>query len=76
MARYCCTRMERDLTQKCAIHASRAECPDCHIEEIGGGFALLVHDESGALVRINFCPWCGTRLSEIDGVGQEPFQLL
>ena len=61
----CCDRMAYDLAQKCEVHATRSDCPDALIARVRGGFGLLVHDGSGSVIEISFCPWCGSDLPPI-----------
>ena len=61
----CCDRMAHDLTQMCDQHTKRADCPDAMIDEVRGGFGLIVHDGGGSVIEIAFCPWCGASLPPI-----------
>lgn len=65
MSTHCCDRMEDDLLQDCEQHLKREECPDALIAKVRGGYGLIVHDGSGSVIEISFCPWCGTKLPEI-----------
>jgi hypothetical protein len=63
MAEYCCDRMAFDLGQKCAQHPDRFDCPDALVAKVDAGFGLIVHDGARSVIRIGFCPWCGTPLA-------------
>ena len=64
--RHCCKRLAQAVSQKCARHPDRSDCPDALLgywpkyDEYG----LIVHDGGSSLILIGFCPWCGTKLPE------------
>jgi hypothetical protein len=62
----CCERMEAELARSCQQCPSREECPDVLIKYIPkfNEYGLIVHDGGTAMVRIDFCPWCGTKLPD------------
>lgn len=66
MYQHCCDRMKAEVDRKCDVHPRRADCPDAlvdfaeNLEEYG----LLVHDGTSSIIRILYCPWCGSRLPE------------
>ena len=64
-AKECCDRMNSDLAQKCGLHPNRDACPDALIDRVRGGFGLIVHDGSGSVIEISYCPWCGASLPPI-----------
>lgn len=64
----CCDRMAYDLAQVCEVHANRSDCPDALVAQVGGGFGLMVHDGSGSVIEIAFCPWCGSALPPIKNI--------
>ena len=66
MSIHCCDRMDYDLSQRCDAHVSRYACPDALIDVIGTRYGLIVHDGGSSVIEIDFCPWCGTRLSYDD----------
>jgi hypothetical protein len=55
--------MDQDLNHKCKQHENRDDCPDALIKFVRGGYGLIVHDGGSSFIAIDFCPWCGTRLS-------------
>ncbi len=61
----CCSRMAADLNRVCRQHADRADCPDALIDEVRGGYGIIVHDGGTSVVEISFCPWCGAKLPRI-----------
>jgi hypothetical protein len=70
MSVHCCNRMDHDLNHKCNEHKSRSDCPDALISVVRGGYGLIVHDGGSSVIGIRFCPWCGSKLSEV-GVAEE-----
>lgn len=63
---YCCDMMRQQVETRCEVHADRFDCPDCLItcSKRLGEYGLIIHDGGRANVRINYCPWCGCKLSE------------
>jgi nitrite reductase/ring-hydroxylating ferredoxin subunit len=61
----CCESMRAQLEAVCATHSSAADCPDRLVGRFGvkGTYGLYVHDGGSSYVGINYCPWCGERLS-------------
>jgi hypothetical protein len=62
---HCCDRMDYELNQNCDVHGTREECPDALIKTVRGGYGLIVHDGGSSVIKIRFCPWCGSKLPEI-----------
>ena len=54
--------MAADLDQTCNQHADRSDCPDALIDQVCGGYGIIVHDGGSSVVGIAFCPWCGAKL--------------
>jgi len=57
--------MVEALNFKCPDHNDRFGCPDClihYVEEIRE-YGIIVHDGGTSFIVIQFCPWCGNRLS-------------
>jgi len=73
----CCDRMAEDLSLVCEEHPERDDCPDALIARLRGGYGLYVHDgENGhgaSVIQIAYCPWCGTRLPDIDEIDLSSF---
>jgi hypothetical protein len=67
--KYCCKRMAYDLNQSCSLHSVRSDCPDALVDQVRGGFGLIVHDGSSSVIEMQFCPWCGTKLPPIGNIG-------
>lgn len=63
---HCCDTMRQRLETRCEVHADRFDCPDCLItySERLGMYGLIIHDGGSSYARINYCPWCGCKLSE------------
>lgn len=66
MSEFCCERFEEDLSRTCADHPHRHDCPDALIGRAGKGYGIYVHDGGASVIRISFCPWCGTKLPGAD----------
>lgn len=66
MKGHCCEDMQREVERVCEQHPNRHDCPDCLVgySPRFREYGLLVHDGGSSSVRIQFCPWCGTRLPE------------
>jgi len=58
--------MAADLNQSCEQHADRATCPDALIDQVRGGYGIIVHDGGSSVIEIAFCPWCGAKLPAIN----------
>jgi len=56
--------MAENVERTCAQHVDRADCPDCLIEywPKQQSYGILVHDGGSSMIKIQFCPWCGTEL--------------
>jgi hypothetical protein len=39
--------------------------PDALIDQVRGGYGIIVHDGSVSVIEIAFCPWCGAQLPPI-----------
>src|ERR1035438_7867913 len=59
---HCCARMDWDLSQQCKQHPDPYDCPDHLMIFKSGEYGLIVHDGSHSYVKINYCPWCGSKL--------------
>jgi hypothetical protein len=65
----CCPSMRAQIFYECEIHG--ADCPDRAIRRTtvhpsGERFLLVAENAS---YDFEFCPWCGTRFQEADGLG-------
>lgn len=62
----CCERMRAEFEWSCRVGHSREECPDALIKYIPkyNEYGLIIHDGGTSMVRISFCPWCGTKLPD------------
>lgn len=63
---YCCELMKKQIESVCAEHGDPFECPDnlIHYSEKLNEYGLIVHDGGSSFVKIDFCPFCGTELSQ------------
>jgi hypothetical protein len=68
---YCCERMAFDLTRTCRQHSNRFDCPDMLIAQARGGYGIIVHDGGSSFINIGFCPWCGTKLPDMQFPDEE-----
>ena len=61
----CCNDMLEKLTHKCEMHSEPFDCPD-HIVFRNKKFdyGIIIHDGGSSYIKINYCPWCGKRLSK------------
>jgi hypothetical protein len=49
---------------RCDLHSDPFDCPDALIAFVGvQPYGIIVHDGGSSSIRIDYCPWCGTRLS-------------
>ena len=60
----CCVRMQAQLELTCAQHDDLIDCPDSLVTRWSDStYGLRVHDGGSSVVTIDYCPWCGVRLS-------------
>jgi hypothetical protein len=60
----CCADMQRDLDRRCPEHQDRLDCADMAIHKTDDGkYGLIIHDGGSSFYTIEFCPWCGAKLS-------------
>ena len=60
---YPCIHVAYHSTHPCDIHSDAWECPDMTLVRTPSGFGIPVRDGGTSVVRIEYCPWCDTRLS-------------
>jgi hypothetical protein len=70
----CCKVMELHSRHRCQEHADHFACPDVlvHRTQAGGAHGLIIHDGGESMIRIRFCPWCGTDLDGIKSKKAKP----
>ena len=58
--------MSEMVAYACEQHPDRSDCPDCLVEYCPkfDEYGLMIHDGGSSSISIQFCPWCGSRLSE------------
>jgi len=56
--------MTEQVQFACPDHAIPEDCPDSLIAywPESDEYGIRVHDGGSSIIRIAFCPWCGTRL--------------
>lgn len=67
MSAYCCSMMEENARKTCKQHKNPFECPDIIIVETIKGFGIIIHDGMCSYIQIQYCPWCGSILKELEG---------
>ncbi|WP_425615575.1 DUF6980 family protein [Anatilimnocola sp. NA78] len=63
---HCCEKLRQAVERRCDEHPDRSDCPDCLIEYWPRfrEYGIIIHDGGSSVMRIEFCPWCGSRLPE------------
>jgi hypothetical protein len=66
MNKHCCQEMENNLIFNCKVHRDKFDCPDSLITYTPNfdEYGLIIHDGGSSFIKIEFCPWCGTKLPE------------
>jgi hypothetical protein len=61
----CCQTMQAQLDVTCPDHYDdMSQCPDGLVTLLPSGeYALPVHDGGSTIALIDYCPWCGSRLT-------------
>ena len=64
--KHCCERMRVEVERACDEQHTAGECSELLVryQEKYDDYGLVVHDGGSSVVRIAFCPWCGTKLPE------------
>ena len=62
-AKYPCVHVAYHSVLECDIHKDAWECADTMLVREKNVFGLPVRDGGGSFIEINFCPWCGIKLS-------------
>lgn len=63
MTDFCCDDMRVHCTFDCELHKGDPfGCPDAVIGKFFGRYGLLIHDGGSSYLKIEFCPWCGSKL--------------
>jgi len=63
--RYCCKTFKEKLNWKCDQHSDPYDCADAIlVEQKVHGFGIPIHDGGSSMIKISFCPWCGSRLTK------------
>lgn len=75
--------MRREIERMCDQHPDRFDCPDCLVNYRPKfrEYGLIIHDGGSSIIRIRFCPWCGSALpaslrdrwfKELEALGIDP----
>ena len=59
----CCEAMKGQIERECPVHPNKIECPDFVVIKTKSGFGIPIRDGGRSFLAINFCPWCGTRIT-------------
>lgn len=64
MKKHCCEDMEYHVNFKCNLHDNSFDCPDKLIiyDLSSDDYGLIIHDGGSSSIRIDFCPWCASKL--------------
>jgi len=62
---HCCEMMTEHVNHRCEDHSNSFDCPDNLILYSGRtkSYGIIVHDGGSSVIEIQFCPWCGIKLS-------------
>lgn len=60
----CCEQLDAQLRWSCDVHDDPSDCPDVVIVRTARGFGLPIHDGGSSSIEIDFCPWCGAKLTD------------
>ena len=66
--KYCCDDMKMQIEYSCVLHKNNMNsCPDKIIAytEKSDTYGLIIHDGGESVINIDYCPWCGKKLNEI-----------
>ena len=57
--------MEYYININCDKHKNLFECPDCILyhQHNSDEYGIIVHDGGESYIAIQYCPWCGKKLS-------------
>jgi hypothetical protein len=66
MFKHCCEAMQAQVEFTCPDHPEQDDCPDALISYFAKRreYGLRIHDGGSSSIAINFCPWCGAKLSD------------
>jgi len=61
---YCCELMKENSEFSCKSCKDEFECPDTLIyySKKKHEFGIIIHDGGTSYIKIDYCPWCGTKL--------------
>ena len=62
---FCCDSMKENTLRSSGDDVDfRCSDKPVYYDEIFNEYGLIVHDGGQSYIMINFCPWCGKKLSE------------
>jgi hypothetical protein len=66
--KYCCEATRIQVEYVCEQHPFPYDCPDTLIyhSNTSDQYGLHIHDGGSSFVFINFCPFCGKGLSDLE----------
>jgi hypothetical protein len=56
--------MKDNVEHLCSTHSNPFDCPDnlIYYAELSRQFGIIIHDGSGSMIKIKYCPFCGEKL--------------
>ncbi|UII20502.1 DUF6980 family protein [Fulvivirga ligni] len=62
---HCCEMMDYHTSFHCSRHKDKYECPDTLIDYSSQtkSYRVIIHDGGTSGIEMNYCPWCGTKIS-------------
>ena len=61
--------MRSNVEYVCDVHPDRYDCGDCLIDfwPSSKRYGIMIrNDAGGGMIVIAYCPWCGTKLPDLD----------
>ena len=57
--------MKSAIDWSCQDHSDPFDCPDALVKysEDSGEYGLIIHDGGSSIVKIEYCPWCGLKMT-------------
>lgn len=59
--------MQDQLSQQCDLHLDPFDCSDVLIyySKQAHQYGIIIHDGGSSYSTINYCPWCGAKLTAL-----------
>jgi hypothetical protein len=66
---HCCENMDYYINMQCEEHDNVFDCPDNIVVfiEKSNEYGIIIHDGGTSYISIDYCPWCGSKLSDKQG---------